>query len=97
MMEQMQTMQREMNNNNNSNHNNNNYNNNQNNNRNGRSSNQNNNADRSGTRGRTNTSMYCWNHGACAHSGQNCNSKKEGHKDAATLANKMGGSTAYCT
>ena len=97
MMEQMQTMQREMNNNNNSNHNNNNYNNNQNNNRNGRSSNQNNNANRSETRGRTNTSMYCWSHGACAHSGQNCNSKKEGHKDAATLANKMGGSTAYCT
>lgn len=48
-------------------------------------------------RNRTNTSHYCWSHGACAHSSARCRSKKEGHKDEATFANKMGGSTAYCT
>ena len=45
---------------------------------------------------RSNTSKYCWSHGACAHSSSECNDKKEGHKNNATFANKMGGSTAYC-
>lgn len=43
-----------------------------------------------------NTSHYCWTHGACAHDGSACKNKKPGHKDAATFANKMGGSIAYC-
>ena len=39
---------------------------------------------------------YCWTHGWCAHSGMDCNSKAEGHKEEATLENKMGGSTKNC-
>eukprot|EP00978_Attheya_sp_CCMP212_P016364 scaffold42800_cov52-Attheya_sp.AAC.5 len=38
-------------------------------------------------------SVYCWSHGMCKHSGAICKNKKEGHKDAATMENKMGGST----
>ena len=45
---------------------------------------------------RTNTSDYCWTHGACAHKSKVCTRKRSGHKDNATLANKMGGSTYYC-
>ena len=45
---------------------------------------------------RTNTSFYCWSHGACAHPSPQCKSKKPGHQDAATFDNKMGGLTAYC-
>jgi predicted RNA-binding protein with RPS1 domain len=37
--------------------------------------------------------MYCWTHGKCKHSGAICKHKKEGHKDDATMENKMGGST----
>jgi hypothetical protein len=47
-------------------------------------------------RRRTNTSMYCWTHGACAHNSRDCNSQATGHQVAATFENKMGGSTAYC-
>ena len=47
-------------------------------------------------RPRTNTSHYCWSHGACAHTSAQCRSKKPGHKDTATFYNKLGGSTAYC-
>jgi hypothetical protein len=39
---------------------------------------------------------YCWTHGfrvVTGHSSATCNSKAEGHKDAATRANIMGGST----
>jgi hypothetical protein len=36
---------------------------------------------------------YCWSHGKCKHTGAVCQKKKEGHKDAATMENKMGGST----
>jgi len=45
---------------------------------------------------RTNTSKYCWSHGACAHDGNDCKAKKPGHIDTATFHNKMGGSTAFC-
>ena len=45
----------------------------------------------------TNTTHYCWSHGACAHTSAQCKSKKAGHKDNATFLNKLGGSTAYCT
>jgi hypothetical protein len=47
-------------------------------------------------RTRRNVSKYCWTHGACAHSSSECTSKADNHQDAATFANKMGGSTAYC-
>ena len=50
----------------------------------------------SGYRKRKNTSKYCWSHGACAHSSADCNNKKRGHQDEATLKNKMGGSTRFC-
>lgn len=46
---------------------------------------------------RTNTSKYCWSHGACAHTGTECKNKRPGHQDAATFSNKMNGSTSYCT
>ena len=36
---------------------------------------------------------YCWSHGMCGHSSDQCKSKKPGHIDAATSSNKMGGST----
>jgi hypothetical protein len=39
------------------------------------------------------TSKYCWTHGACGHNGSVCRTKAFGHTDAATLNNKMGGST----
>ena len=46
-------------------------------------------------RPRTNISNYCWSHGACAHTSQQCRSKKPGHRNEATFTNKLGGSTAY--
>jgi hypothetical protein len=39
---------------------------------------------------------YCWTHGRGNHEGPNCNSKCPGHKDEATMENKMGGSTYGC-
>ena len=45
---------------------------------------------------RNNTSKYCWTHGACGHPGSESKNKKPGHKDEATFANKMGGSTFLC-
>ena len=45
---------------------------------------------------RSNTSKYCWSHGACAHASSECNDKKDVHKNNATFADKMGGSTAFC-
>ncbi len=47
-------------------------------------------------RTRTNTSHYCWSHGACAHPSTDCRSQRSGHQTAATFTNKMGGSTAFC-
>ena len=40
---------------------------------------------------------YCWTHGLCYHSGDRCRTKKEGHRDTATLQNKMGGNTRGCS
>ena len=40
--------------------------------------------------------LYCWSHGGCGHKGLPCRAKKPGHQDAATFANKMGGSTMNC-
>jgi hypothetical protein len=36
---------------------------------------------------------YCWSHGRCKHSSILCSNRKEGHKQEATLANKLGRST----
>ena len=39
---------------------------------------------------------YCWTHGllrSATHDSKNCNFKKEGHQDEATLTNQMGGET----
>ena len=47
---------------------------------------------RSGRRN-PNQCKYCWTHGLCNHLGIECRSKAEGHKDTATLENRMGGST----
>ena len=45
---------------------------------------------------RNNTDKYCWSHGACGHTGAQCRNKKLGHKDEATFADKLGGSTFLC-
>jgi hypothetical protein len=60
--------------------------------------NNNNNNNKPNTRQRRtpNHSCYCWTHGACAHEGRHCNRKADGHKDEATFADKMGGSTCHC-
>ena len=42
------------------------------------------------------TDKYCWTHGACGHHGKNCRGKAQGHKDAATFEDKVGGSKAHC-
>ena len=39
---------------------------------------------------------YCWTHGAGNHKSCACRTKKEGHKDNATLDNRMDGNNAYC-
>ena len=45
---------------------------------------------------RFNISKYCYSHGACSHSSDNCKAKKQGHKDTVTFNKKMGGSTDFC-
>ena len=45
---------------------------------------------------RNNTSKYCWSHGACGHDDKDCRSKKPGHRDEATFADRLGGSTMFC-
>jgi hypothetical protein len=47
-------------------------------------------------RKRLDTSKYCWSCGAWNHLSVDCRFKKDGHKDNATFANKMNGSTYYC-
>ena len=39
-----------------------------------------------------NTWKYCWTHGACAHKSTACTAKADGHQDASTFADRMGGS-----
>ena len=39
---------------------------------------------------------YCWTRGRCNHLGSACNNKAPGHKDTATIANKLGGSCYAC-
>ena len=39
---------------------------------------------------------YCWTHGRCNHQGSACRNKAPGHKDEASMSDKMGGSTYAC-
>jgi len=39
---------------------------------------------------------YCWTHGRCNHQGSDCRNKAPGHKDDASMLDKMGGSTYAC-
>ena len=45
---------------------------------------------------RQDTTHYCHTHGACNHDSSACNSRAQGHRAEATLANRMGGSNAFC-
>ena len=49
------------------------------------------------TRPRKDTSKYCWTHGASNHASLECERRAPGHRANATLTNRMGGSSAYCT
>jgi hypothetical protein len=40
--------------------------------------------------------LYCWSHGACAHSSDACNTPSPGHQSTATFTNMQGGSTNKC-
>jgi hypothetical protein len=40
--------------------------------------------------------MYCWTHGACAHSSTDCNNKAPGHQPTATFTDMKGGSIHNC-
>ena len=47
-----------------------------------------------------NCEAYCWTHGRTRnpnHNSSSCRNKSDGHKDEATLNNRMGGSNARCT
>ena len=44
----------------------------------------------------SNTRLYCWTHGACAHTGTECNTPATGHQTSATFDNMLGGSTTGC-
>ena len=39
---------------------------------------------------------YCWSHGCCNHWSRHCNNKNPGHKNEATLKQRMGGSNYTC-
>ena len=39
------------------------------------------------------TNKYCWTHGACGHTSNECRARSDGHQAAATFQNRMGGST----
>ena len=62
----------------------------------GGSNNSNNNRNRNRRRNnrnqRTITMRYCWSCGWCTHDGAHCRVKKNGHKEEATVDNRMGGS-----
>ena len=36
---------------------------------------------------------YCWTHGACGHTREECRTRADGHQMTATFQNRMGGST----
>jgi hypothetical protein len=39
---------------------------------------------------------YCYKHGLCNHSSQDCNTKESGHKTSATYWNRLGGTNKGC-
>ena len=46
-----------------------------------------------------NTTSYCWTHGRTKnpkHTSATCKNRAEGHKEEATLSNRLGGSNKYC-
>ena len=45
---------------------------------------------------RNNTSKYCWTHGACGHTSNQCKAKAPGHQETATFEDRQGGSKAHC-
>lgn len=45
---------------------------------------------------RRDISKYCWSHGACNHTSNDCNRPHKGHKKEATFENMMDGSYAFC-
>ena len=45
---------------------------------------------------RRDKTKYCHTHGACNHTSSECNRKAPGHKNTATMTNRMGGSNAFC-
>jgi len=52
-----------------------------------------------GTDSEGNKTTYCWSHGITTnlhHNSKGCKRPKEGHKEEATLQNKLGGSTDLC-
>jgi hypothetical protein len=38
---------------------------------------------------------WCWSHGKCAHSSNECTKPAAGHQEAATIDNKMGSTTPF--
>ena len=52
--------------------------------------------DRRTNAARSNTRVYCWTHGACAHSSADCETAATGHQSTSTFANMQGGSTNGC-
>ena len=42
------------------------------------------------------TNQYCHTHGGCNHDSVDCTRKAQGHNDAATRTNRLGGSNAFC-
>ena len=45
---------------------------------------------------RANMPKYCWTHGGCSHTSQECNTRAEGHFRDKTFNNRQGGSNAFC-
>ena len=41
------------------------------------------------------TNKYCWTHGACGHTSQDCSVRATGNQEAATLEQRLGGSNAF--
>ena len=58
--------------------------------------NSNSNSNRSSRRN-PNLTKYCWTHGLCSHSSNECRTKADGHKNNATLQNRLGGSNKNIT
>jgi len=51
---------------------------------------------REGDYERADVTKYCWTHGACGHTGDQCTRRRSGHQVKATFKDKKGGSTRFC-